>query len=347
MKAKLKFVFYIVMVSLMLFSLGPVAVVSAGPIVKTMVLPPLKMVELQEMLQPFVKVEKITYSIIQDQQPKLVLVGEEKAVARIVSLLEKLSERQVAKDLILITASMEEVNLSKGSSTGLKINEIPVSGTWKKTTSTATYQNTTSSTLQIGDSSNPLSSFYLRSSDDNNRLLISGQMATTNGMPGNLSLVEEVPYVVINANGSGAVQFLKAETIIKVKPTLLEYNEEHPENSSVKLEVNLQISVVGSQVNDANPTITTRQVLLTRILPANQQAVAIAALTSDEDLITDIGIPVLNRLPLLKNLFSQKTTIKERTASILRLAVRFVPQEGPLEGEVKSMQQIVERKKSE
>ena len=219
--------------------------------------------------------------------------------------------------MILITASMEETNVNQGSATGLKLNEIPITGTLTRTTSSTTYQNTSTSTIQAGDSS-AAAVFRLRESNDDNRLLIApARSRTTNGMTGNLSLVEEVPYVVVSANGSATVQYLKAETIIKVKPTLLEYNEEQPEKSLVKLDINLQISVVGDQTTVSNPTITTRQVILTRILPANQQAAAVAALTSDEDITTDLGIPILNKLPLLKNIFSQKTIVKERTASRL------------------------------
>jgi hypothetical protein len=315
---------------------GLISGAAASPVVKTIQLPPLKIVELQEMLQPFLKAEKITYSIIPGPQPKLILVGEEAATARIVALVENLGKRQVAKDLILITASMEETSFNKGSATGLNLSEIPISGNWKRTTSSTTYQNTSTSTLQAGDSS-AAAVFRLRESDDDNRLVIAGQIAANNGMTGNLTLVEEVPYVVISANGSATVQYLKAETLVKIKPTLLEYNEEQPEKSLVKLEINLQVSVVGDQTNVSNPTITTRQVVVTRILPANQQATAVAALTSDEDILTELGIPVLNKLPLLKYVFSQKTIVKERTASILKLSVRFVPQEGPTENDVKNV----------
>ena len=336
MKATFRVIMALCLLCLAVLLACPVSPAEGSPVVKTLLLPPLKIVELQEMLQPFIKAEKVTYSIIQGPQPKLVLVGEEAATTRIAGLIEKLASRQVAKDLILITASMEETNFTKGSATGLNLSEIPVSGNWKWTTSSTTYQNTSASTVQAGDSS-AAAVFRLRESNDDNHLLIAGQIATNNGMTGHLSLVEEVPYVVINANGSGTVQYLKAETIIKVKPTLLEYNEEQPEKSLVKLDINLQISVVGDQTNVSNPTITTRQVILTRILPANQQAMAVAALTSDEDILTDLGIPVLNKLPLLKNIFSQKTIIKERTASILKLAVRFVPPEGPSDTDVKAV----------
>lgn len=327
---------YFLLGGLLLLFLPTLATAEGSPAVKTILLPPLQIVELQEMLQPFLKAEKVTYSIIQGPQPKLVLVGEPPATARIAALIEQLANRRMAKDLILITASMEETNVTKGSATGLSLSELPVSGNWKRTNASTTYQNYSTSTIQAGDSS-ASAVFRLRESADNNRLLIAGQIATSNGLSGHLTLVEEVPYVVINANGSGTVQYLKAETIIKVKPTLLEYNEEQPEKSLVKLDINLQVSVVGDQTNVSNPTITTRQVLVTRILPANQQATAVAALTSDEDILTDLGIPVLNKLPLLKEIFSQKTLIKERTAAILKLSVRFVPPEGPTDTEVKSV----------
>lgn len=314
----------------------PVSPVEGSPVVKTIQLPSLKTVELQEMLQPFLKAEKITYSIIPGPQPKLVLVGEEPATIRIANLIEKLAGRQMAKDLILITASMEETSFNKGSAIGLNLSEIPISGNWKRTTSSTTYQNTSASAIQAGDTS-AAAVFRLRESNDDNRLVIAGQIAASNGMTGNLTLVEEVPYVVVNAVGAATVQYLKAETIIKVKPTLLEYNEEQPEKSLIKLDINLQISMVGDQTNVTNPTITTRQAILTRILPANQQAMAVAGLTSDEDILTDLGIPILNKLPLLKHIFSQKTIVKERTASILKLAVRFVPPEGPSDTDVKTV----------
>jgi len=64
---------------------------------------------------------------------------------------------------------------------------------------------------------------------------------------------------------------------------------------------------------------------------------AVAGLTSDEDILTDLGIPILNKLPLLKHIFSQKTIVKERTVSILKLAVRFVPPEGPSDTDVKNV----------
>ena len=71
--------YFLLLGLIILFSLTA-SPVEGSPAVKTILLPPLKMVELQELLQPFIKAEKMTYSIIQGPQPQLILVGEEAAM---------------------------------------------------------------------------------------------------------------------------------------------------------------------------------------------------------------------------------------------------------------------------
>ena len=324
------------------------AVPAAETVVRTVLFPAAQMMEIQEILPPFIKAEKLTCSIIYGQQPKLVIIGEPQAVNRLVGLIADLSTRSVTKELIYITASMEDVGVSSGGATGVNVENIPVTGNWVRTNVNNTLAPQTRWSVQAGKTGSALATLKLRTSKDDNRLLIAGQIATTNGMPGNLVHIEEVPYAVVNANGSAQIQYCKAETIIKVKPTLLSYDTEQPEKSLVKLDLDLQISVMSDQVNlfsTVNPIITTRHLTVTRILQADNMAAAVAAITHDENLTVEQGIPVLNKLPLLKYLFSQKTTVKERTVSVLKLAVRFVPPENITDDDVKSVRSVAGEEK--
>ena len=323
---------------------NPTAPPVANPTVRTVLLPAAQMLEIQELLPSFVKAEKLTCSIIYGQQPKMIIIGDASAVNRLSDLIAYLGTRPVTKDLIYITASMEDVVASSGGATGVNINDIPIAATWTRTNVNTAANKTFSPesrwSLQAGKTSETLATLKLRTSKDDNRLLIAGQIVTTNGMVGNLIHAEEVPYTVVNANGSSQILYSKAETIIRIKPTLLDYNATQPEKSLIKLDINLQISVIGDQSNlysDVNPVITTRHLAVTRILPADNIAAAVAAVTHDEDLLVEQGVPFLNKLPLLKYLFSQKTTIKERSVSVLKLAVRFVPQEKLTDDDVKAV----------
>ncbi|HWR38880.1 MAG TPA: hypothetical protein VN611_05235 [Patescibacteria group bacterium] len=310
------------------------------PTVLTVPLPAEQIMEIQEFLPVFIKAEKLTCSIIYGQQPKMVIIGDAAAVHRLAALITDLAKHPVTRDLIYITASMEDVTVSGGSATGMNIQDIPVTANWTRTNANTTFTPATSWSLQAGQSQNVFSSLMLRTSRDDSRLLIAGQIATTNGMPGSLTHVEEVPYAVVNANGSSQIQYCRAETVIQIKPTLLEYNTAEPAKSLIKLDIHLQISVIGDQSNlysTVNPIITTRSLTVTRILQADNTANAVAAIVHDENLSTEQGIPLLNKLPLLKYLFSQKTTVKERSLSLLKLAVRFIPPENLTDDNVKSL----------
>jgi type II secretory pathway component GspD/PulD (secretin) len=289
--------------------------------------------QLQQMLQlvtAFAAKEGITWSLYNGNTPQIVLCGNRLVIERLLALMGEMSLEAVHGDLIYITASMEEATVSNDSAIGVNISNIPVGGTLSYGNSSSNQTPALSWEAQAGNMwGDPLATAKFRSGDNTDKLLLAGQVVTTNGMMGTLKNVEQVPYATVNANGSAQVNFFDADTIINITPTIVEYNHEHPEQSKIRLDVEMQLSIISSEaslVYTTTPEVNTRAVKTSRVLSADGSENIVATITRDNNVKVNQGLPVLGSIPGLKYLFSQEAIVKTRVVSWLKLAVRFVSQ---------------------
>ncbi|MFA6075737.1 MAG: hypothetical protein WCV63_07475 [Negativicutes bacterium] len=292
--------------------------------VKIIEVPQDKLLQCEQLISGFAKKAHFSYSICYNDRPMFVLVGNKTTLAQLSALLSDLSVKPVHKDLIFITASLQDAVIGDGSALGVHINDIPI-GAWWQSGNTAK----TTWAFQIGDFYRAFGNVKFRANDGDSKIVVAGQVVTTNGLPGIMRSTEQIPYSSLNTNGYSEVKYNPAETIIKITPTIVEYNENQPELSKIQLVVDMQISAINSLSSltaSSSPEVTKRKVTTSRIVNADSGDNIVAAMMRDEDIKIEQGVPILNQIPLLKYLFSQETTARTHVLSLLKVSVQFVEQ---------------------
>lgn len=316
---------FLLVFSLLLISMTAFASARDANFVKIIAVPQDKLLQCEQIVAGFSKTAHISYSVCYNDQPVFVLVGNKKALLQLANLLSELSGKPVHKDLIFITASLQETALSNGSALGVHINDLPIGAWWQQGSGGAPAW-----AFQIGDFYRAFGNAKFRASDGDSKIVVAGQVVTSNGIPGFMRSTEQVPYQTVNANGSSVVQYYTSETIVKITPTIIEYNDEHPDLSKVQLVVDMQVSAINSLSSlstSSVPEVTKRKVTTSRVVNADNNDNIVAAMMRDEDVRIEQGVPILNQLPLLKYLFSQETKSKTHVLSLLKLSVDFVKQD--------------------
>ena len=297
--------------------------------VKIVEVPQEKLLQCEQLIAGFAKNGNFSYSICYNERPMFVLVGVEGSLQKIVTLLEKISGKPVHSELIYITASLQEAAIGDGSALGMHINDIPVGG-WVQVTGNNKGRAAPTSAFQIGDLYRAFGNMKFRANDGDSKILVAGQVVTTNGLQGVMTSTEQVPYVTVNANGSSSVDYYTSETKVKITPTIIEYDLEKPELSKIQLDIDMQVSSINSLstlVSTSVPEINKRRVKTMRTVNADGEENIVAAMMRDENVKVEQGVPILNQIPVLKYFFSQEVDAKTHVVSLLKLSVEFVSQE--------------------
>ena len=112
----------------------------------------------------------------------------------------------------------------------------------------------------------------------------------------------------------------------------MKFNAEKPEESIVRLDVVIQLSVPTSTVtfsNGGDPSqasaYTTQTLTATHYVKADNNKIIGGLFASDTLSKSRSGIPILMNIPLLKSIFSTNNRTLQHMASILTIGVRILP----------------------
>jgi general secretion pathway protein D len=150
------------------------------------------------------------------------------------------------------------------------------------------------------------------------RILSNPSLVVLDNQPAVLQVGDQVPIstgtaTVLTANNTvvSTIDYRNTGIILRVVPRI-------SANGNVIIEVEQETSAVapGSTTGNLTPTISDRSVKST-ISVASGQTVLLAGLISDETSRTRSGIPVLDKLPGVGDLFSQQSGTKVRTELII------------------------------
>jgi general secretion pathway protein D len=150
------------------------------------------------------------------------------------------------------------------------------------------------------------------------RVLSNPSLVVLDNHPATLQVGEQVPIstgsaTVLTANNTivNTISYQNTGVILQVAPRI-------SANGNVVLNVSQVVSSVvpGSAVTNLTPTFNNRAVK-SSISVASGQTVLLAGLISDETDRTRQGIPVLDKLPGIGDLFSQQNGTKIRTELII------------------------------
>jgi type II secretory pathway component GspD/PulD (secretin) len=258
--------------------------------------------------------------------PYMVLSGSPPDLQQALSMLGQLLPNQTPEYLIVIAASLQELTHSRSNYIGL--NPVPgISGKgtvdWNKTGDSPRVR--TGTQYLEANSSDILA---LNAGLNNSKVLVSSEVYTPNGIKAQISNIKSVPVFSTDTQGNVQTQFQNLETSIAVVPTIIEYNGGKPEESIVRVDVDVRVSIIsGSSTfkSVSAPEYSSKTMTTTRMLPADNQRYIIGTFITDSDTKNTSGIPILSKIPLLKYLFSQEHIDKQRNTAVLTLAVRLLP----------------------
>ena len=163
------------------------------------------------------------------------------------------------------------------------------------------------------------------------KVIVGSEITIVNGATAELKNDDSIPVPL----GSGSQVTFNTQTIssdVKITPTIVKFNEEKPEESVVRLDVVIQLSVPTNTVTFSNGGVTsqasaytTQTLTATHYVRANNDKIIGGLFASDTMTKSRSGIPILMNIPLLKNIFSTNSRTLQHMASILTIGVRILP----------------------
>ena len=277
------------------------------------------------------KVKGIVYSSA-GFTPMLILLGQKEEVLQKVDLLKQFLPDQNQAHMVVIAASLRELSEDDAMNIGLTLSPDIIGATLsssaqmvKNASQSADYSFAGSADL----SSIPISNIIqLNEALNRSKVLVSSEVYTRNGTKALLTNAQQVPIFSTDSNKNVMTSYQQLETSVDVIPTTIDYRKEAPQESQVRVDVLVKISVVTGQHSfgaATAPEYTTKTFATTRVLKANNERYVVGTFVNDGQYKTQFGIPLLSKIPILKYLFSRDGTRSQRNVAILTLAVKLIP----------------------
>lgn len=271
--------------------------------------------------------------------PMLVLVGEKNELTQKLEILRQFIPDQSQAHMVVISASLRELQDEDAYYVGLTVSPdilgitlggAGVTGTFQNYETGVDFKTQYQTTITAQFPSNFTFSRIAQFQEAYNRgkVLVASEVYTRNGTKALLTNVQSIPIFTVDSNKNISTQYQNLETSIDVIPTTIDYNKEKPEESQVRVDALVKISVItGTQSYSTSsaPSYATKTFATTRVLKANNERYVVGTFVNDASYKGQTGIPFLSKIPLLKYLFSQETNDGQRKIAILTLAVRLVP----------------------
>jgi|GEM_PF-3456073 len=159
------------------------------------------------------------------------------------------------------------------------------------------------------------------------KVIVGSEITIVNGTTAELKNDDSIP-VPLSSGGSVTFNTQDISSDIKITPTIVQYNEEKPEESIVHLDVVIQLSVPTATISFGDSSAlqyTTQTLTSNHYVKANNEKIIGGLFASDTWTNTRSGIPILMNIPILKKIFSTDTVSLQHLASVLTISVRIVP----------------------
>lgn len=281
-------------------------------------------------------------------KPKILLSTnmDEGYLRHAVRKLKTIMNRMGQPHRLVVSAYLRAITMENDDFTGLSVlaNGAQVGGVDSLlTTTTKVWDN--NGNLSSITKTNPSFTATLGDNNNNNRLLgikgsltraisngkviVGSELTIPNGTTAELKNDDSTP-VPLPAFSSGGstfnIQVISSD--IKITPTIVQFNAEKPEDSIVRLDISIQLSIPTNTVNvgDASASEYVTQTLTsTHYVKANNERFIGGLFGSDTWMKSKSGIPILMNIPVLKHLFTYNQVSLQHLASILFVSVRILP----------------------
>ena len=164
------------------------------------------------------------------------------------------------------------------------------------------------------------------------KVIVGSEITIVNGATAQLKNDDSIPVPLSGGNNQVTFNTQTISSDVKITPTIVKFNEEKPEESIVRLDVVIQLSVPTNTVtfssggvNSQASAYTTQTLTATHYVKADNNKIIGGLFASDTMTKSRSGIPILMNIPLLKNIFSTNSRSLQHMASILTIGVRILP----------------------
>ena len=277
-------------------------------------------------------------------KPKILLSNQsEDRLRYAVQKLKTIMSRMGEPHRLVVAAYLREISISNDDAVGLSLfsngiqggmtspNTTTVTTTSQPGSPTTTTRTNTGYTLGLANL--PLNvAGSLTKSMSKGKVIVGSEITIVNGSTAELKNDDSMPVPLSGANNQVTFNTQTISSDVKITPTIVKFNAEKPEESIVRLDVVIQLSVPTDTVvfssggtTSSALEYTTQTLTSTHYVKANNEKIIGGLFASDTWTDSRSGIPILMNIPVLKYLFSTKTRSLQHMASILTIAVRILP----------------------
>ena len=283
----------------------------------------------------FQGIKMILYSPV-GTKPKILLSGQSDDRLRYaVQKLKTIMNRMGQPHRLVVAAYLREISISNEDSVGLSWFSNGIQGGLTSPNSstiirTADGTTKTDTGYTLGLANLPVEVIgNLTKTLSKGKVIVGSEITIVNGATAEIKNDDSVPVPLMGGNNQVTFNTQTISSDVKITPTIIQFNEEKPEETIVRLDVVIQLSVPTDTVvfsgGSSAMEYTTQTLTATHYVKANNEKVIGGLFASDTWTKSNSGIPVLMSIPILKYLFSTETRSLQHMASILTIAVRILP----------------------
>lgn len=234
---------------------------------------------------------------------------------------------------VIISAYLRELDMANNSSTGIDWSSLTGNITfgitaWNRQASQGTVTDTLSSGLTVPSGGMGMNAQLTRSLSKS-RVIMGSTLYTPNGVQGELLSQTIVPLQTTDSNGNATLTSQTISSDVKITPTIVRYNPDHPNESVVRLDVYMQMALVTGTVavgQQSAKEFSTKTLTTMGFVKADSSIYVAGVFAGDTETQSVSGIPVLMNIPFLKYLFSQETKQLTHKVGVLTVTVRILPE---------------------
>lgn len=216
-----------------------------------------------------------------------------------------------------IKVEFKIMELNKGEQKKLGIS-------WQDVTSSYQYNNQSISSSAITTITKNITTGTVSTANETNsigKILSKPYIITLNNIEAHLSTGDEVPIFSRDANGNPSVEYKKVGIELYTTPSVVNIDDKIL-NIKAKTIVNI-ISGQQTQQGLTAPQISSREAQTTMNVKSGE-TIVIGGLLKEEDIRSEVGIPLLDKLPIIGGLFKNTNKSKATTEILIFITPTLV-----------------------
>ena len=269
-------------------------------------------------------------------KPKILLTGQgDETLRYAVQKLKTIMSRMGQPHRLVVSAYLREITVENDDSVGLSWFSNGFQGgitspNLSTVTTTGGVTTKTDSGYTMGLANLPANIVgNLTRTISRGKVIVGSEITIVNGATAELKNDDSIPVPLSGGNNQVTFNTQTISSDVKITPTIVKFNAEKPEESIVRLDVVIQLSVPTNTVTFSNnaqaSAYTTQTLTATHYVKADNNKIIGGLFASDTLSKSRSGIPILMNIPLLKSIFSTNNRTLQHMASILTIGVRILP----------------------